>query len=167
MCILNKRDLVNYIIKKHKDKIGRHITPIKLQKGLYFLYAFWGGKIRSQKSNVIGEECLEMTEQEINLSDKLFEADFEAWAYGPVDREIYVLYKNMSDTEKDSINTNSLKADLIVTSYIDDLLERIFASSDFGLVDLSHEDSCWKDVFDPQHKNKMNNEAILNEYAFM
>ena len=45
MAILNKNILRDYLITKYKERFSdTKITAIKLQKGLYFLYAFWGGK---------------------------------------------------------------------------------------------------------------------------
>lgn len=169
MALLEKQNLVNYMITKYKkEHNGERITPITLQKGLYFLYAFWGGKIRAQTFSSKNDEVKEMTEMSFNYEEDLFDAKFEAWTYGPVDREIYVWFKTLSDKEFDSINVDNLIGleHYDVKKYIDDLLERIFNTSDFGLVDLSHEDRCWSTVYNPTHKNEMNNDMIKDEYAF-
>lgn len=168
MAVLKKWDLVNFMITKHRKEYGKEISPIKLQKGLYFLYAFWGGKIRSQQlvsDDSSEDDITEMTEMETSYDENLFEANFEAWAYGPVDREVYVWFKELTDDEKIGINQESLSTDEDVSWYLNDLLTRIYNSNDFGLVDLSHEDKCWRDVFNPSFKMKMNNDDILQEYA--
>lgn len=167
MAVLDKQELINYLITKNKQKFnGNRITPIKLQKGLYFLYAFWGGKIRSQTLSDSNDEVTEMTEMEFKYDEDLFDASFEAWAYGPVDRKVYIWYKKLNDKEYDGINCTDLSGcDEIVIGYIDDLINKILNTNDFVLVDLSHEDKCWSSVYDPTMKNAMSNEAIKSEYA--
>ena len=73
MAILDKAELVNYMITKHRNDYGDDISPIKLQKGLYFLFAFWGGQVIKQKNN-------KNLEIEMNFDENLFDADFVAWA---------------------------------------------------------------------------------------
>ena len=166
MCVLCKEDLINYMITKHRRDFNEEISPIKLQKGLYFLYAYWGGKIRKSQFIITNDEIPEMTEMGFSHYDPhLFDADFEAWAYGPVDRDVYIWFKNLGTNIKD-IEQYTLTNDEYVLGYVDDLLDRIFNSNDFGLVDLSHDDRCWRDIFDPNKKNKMDNERIINEYTY-
>lgn len=164
--LLDKNNLVNFIISLHKREKKREISPIKLQKSLYFLYAFWGGKIRAAK----GESDTDTEADEIygSFNEYLFDANFVAWKYGPVDKEV-------RDNYKHGIYTGDSKELMFLgdvdefqketaTDYITALLARIFATSDFGLVDLSHEDKCWKEAkirFDQQ----MDKESIIEEYA--
>lgn len=156
MAILDKAELVNYMITKHRNDYGDDISPIKLQKGLYFLFAFWGGQVIKQKNN-------KNLEIEMNFDENLFDADFVAWAYGPVDKNVYSKYKKMSDDEKKLINQNKLNCEKVIKDFVDNLLDRIFASNDFGLVDLSHEDEVWKK--NHKYSDKMPSEDIINEYA--
>ena len=161
MAVLNKQTLVDYMITKHREKFGENISPIKLQKGLYFLFAFWGGEVQKQKNDLSEDYEIELGKYDAHL----FDSEFEAWAYGPVDRKVYVNYKEMTEEDKNQIVCESLDTDKVVNDFVDNLLERIFISNDFGLVDLSHEDDSWKEVFDRNHKKPMCSNDIIKEYA--
>lgn len=166
MGILDKNSLVNYMLFKYKESKNAYISPIKLQKGLYFLFAKWGGLVLTAQ----GESDQDSDDDELYGSwDKyLFEAHFCAWKYGPVDVDIWNWYKTQKPAFED-IKDCSLKFtnDNIdykedVKNYIDELLVRIFATSDFGLVDLSHEDKCWREAIPNE---VIDNNKILTEYA--
>lgn len=161
MAILNKMDLAKYIISKYIDEFGTDISPIKLHKSLYFLYAYWGSKIELSKikSDDIISEMVEMDFSDYD--EQLFDADFEAWTYGPVDRDIYLWCK---ENHIDTSLKYSLNVEKEILDYIDDLLIRIFNSSDFGLVDLCQEDDCWKSAYNPLAKNKIDSKTIIKEY---
>ena len=74
--ILDVLELANYIAYKHKEKKGIDISPLKLQKSLYFLFAYWGGFVRKGKQNP------EYTEIDLTDFDEyLFDEEFEAWLY--------------------------------------------------------------------------------------
>lgn len=161
MAILNKMDLAKYIILKHKDYFGTDISPIKLHKSLYFLYAYWGSKIKLSKIK-LDDVIPEMVEMDFSdYDEELFDADFEAWAYGPVDRDVYLWHKENS-IDVSWVCCMNIKKEIL--DYIDDLLIRIFNTSDFGLVDLCQEDNCWKSVYDRSFKNKINSQSIIEEY---
>ncbi|MFT9082946.1 MAG: type II toxin-antitoxin system antitoxin SocA domain-containing protein [Leuconostoc pseudomesenteroides] len=71
-------DVVNWIIKKSEDD-GQPVTPKKLQKMLYYSYA-WGLVFLNESSN--------------ELDNKLFDTQFEAWVHGPVVPSIYRQFKS-------------------------------------------------------------------------
>ena len=106
--IVDKEGLYNYLLNSYKSKYGKDISPIKLQKGLYFLFAFWAQKISQIKKS---KECNEGYEIYGNYSEYLFDADFQAWAYGPVDHDIYSKYKSNKE-----INTKGLTSNLVIFS---------------------------------------------------
>lgn len=165
MAILEKQELVNYLITKHKEKHPKtQISPIKLQKGLYLLYAFWGGKMRSARLLDGFEDT--MVEMKFSYNEDLFEASFEAWAYGPVDKEVYIWFKNLSKDDYDKIYCPILHIDEIIIGYIDDLIHKILNTNDFILIDIAQEDECWKQVYDSTKKNKIDNELIKREYSY-
>lgn len=156
--------LALYIRKKYleyeRNIDKRIISPIKLQKSLYFLFAYWGQFIRNNKDN---PESVE-----VNYSDYdefLFNDRIEAWTYGPVVPGIFVMEKSgFLDTE---VDTNYLKDDYIKKEFIDNLLEQLFEIDDFGLVRISHEDECWKRNYiesDEKHNREIPKEDIINEY---
>ena len=51
--------------------------------------------------------------------------------------------------------------------FIDYLLPQLFDISDFGLVDLSHQDKCWKEHYnenDERHNEIIPKKEIIDEY---
>lgn len=162
--IFDKYNLASFLCQEYKDKYGHDITPIKLQKGLYFLFAKWGGKIIAAQ----GESAEDTEDDEFygSVSPYLFNADFRAWKYGPVEYDVYKWNKYNERSpyipdlkpDCDGVFKNEIK------KYVQEYSSRVFATSDFGLVDLSHEDDCWKSGLSAPEE-KMNNDDILSEYA--
>ena len=166
---LKAKELAIYIQKFYKEKYEgntnkRDISPIKLQKALYFLFAYWG--------QYIGKSKQENSKSEVDFSDfseNLFLEQIQAWTYGPVLPEIYTL-------EKEGALNNNIPANyledsehnLVIKEFIDYLLPQIFDISDFGLVDLSHQDSCRINHYNSQeefHSNEIPKNEIINEYC--
>lgn len=106
MMIANLEDteaikLAKYIYGKYlnydKNTARRIISPIKLQKSLYFLFAYWGSFIRMNKENADSVE--------VNYSiydENLFDDKIEAWTYGPVIPSVFSAEKNgvLEEAEK-------------------------------------------------------------------
>ena len=97
MAELDVKELAAYIQKKYYEEKQKEISPIKLQKALYFLFAYWGGTVRKSKlyPNAVEEDFS-------NFDEYLFEDKIEAWVYGPV---IPVVYreKNISKYNNESM----------------------------------------------------------------
>lgn len=167
MSILNKIDLACYIANRYQNEYGKEISPIKLQKSLYFLFAMWGGNVASAKFE--SKEDTEDDEKYESYDTYLFDASFEAWRYGPVDREIYELFKNDQLEISGDVNVFSNPAIPYmddVKQYIDELLDKIFKTSDFGLVDMTHTDNSWKEAIKTENK-LISNEDIIRDYLVM
>lgn len=153
--ILDARELACYIQDKYK-KIGGEISPIKLQKSLYFCFAYWGGFVRSS----------ELGNSELNkkYNELLFDNRIEAWVYGPVVPDVY----HEGNLESYRSCKKNIFNDDFVKSYIDGVLEDVLAANDFKLVEVSHEDKCWKKHFKTsslRHNNEIPHEEIIKEYA--
>lgn len=157
MAITTAEKLASYIKAKYYNKYKKEVSPLKLQKALYFCFAYWGGFVRK------GKNSKEMTEIDVSdFEEYLFEDTIEAWVYGPVIRNIYI---RQNEIERNS--SNPFKADFI-TEYIDGILDDILVASDFALVEESHKDNCWKDNFDFKeliHSNEIPKADIIEEYA--
>lgn len=149
---LNKVELAGYLIYKYNQKYHRRISPVKLQKTLYLLFAMWGGNIRNIDFNEV--------ELESNLSKYLFNANFEAWKCGPVDREIYELSKENQIVEQQSLTSESDT----VLSFIEDICSQTFEISDFALIDLVKQDFAWQNKY-YNRDTYMDNEEIIEEYS--
>lgn len=148
----NVDDLINYLYNQYGE-----LTPIKLQKGLYFLYAYYGatyGKTRESEG---------VLEQDFaDFPDSLFDAQFEAWTYGPVIKDVWAKQK-AGFYGNDTPNIQNIKREIIL--FIDELFEQINSVSDFSLVDRSHEDEAWIDAYNSGATTKiMNNNDLIEEY---
>lgn len=145
-------------------------TPLKIQKSLYFLWAFYSatyGNISSD-DNKNGEFGLQS-----HYPKYLFKADFEAWQYGPIIESVYTDYKNNqiievgSDKLKPSMNfEDSGKQNKVeILLFINNLLDQIDDVNDFSLIRRTQQDSAWKDAFnDSKSHCKMDNKQIKNDY---
>lgn len=159
--------LALYIRKRYLEYKGnidkRIISPIKLQKSLYFLFAYWGQFIRSNKEN---QDSVEVDYS--YYSEFLFDDRIEAWTYGPVVPGVFTAEKN---GYLDFYNIDGYlesEEDRVKKEFIDDLLRQLFAADDFGLVKLSHEDECWKRHYiesDERHNREIPKEEIIDEYT--
>lgn len=159
--------LALYIRKKYleyeKNPNKRQISPIKLQKALYFLFAYWGQYILKNKENTNSVEVDYST-----FNECLFNDDIEAWTYGPVVPNVFHAEKNGTlDVLESSYNDEYLEDDIVKKEFIDYLLPQLFDISDFGLVDLSHQDECWKKHYnenEDRHNQVIPKDEIINEY---
>lgn len=155
--ITDAKKLACYIKNYYEEKFpGKNISPIKLQKSLYFCYAYWGGYVKKSHEN--GSEI-----PAINKSMYLFKNKIEAWVYGPVIPDVYKEQNLEEYNDKDIFKNNE-----DVEEYIKSVLDEILPVSDFKLVEVSHEDNCWKNNFDPEseyHNKVIKGDDIINEYA--
>ncbi|GIP60597.1 Panacea domain-containing protein [Paenibacillus woosongensis] len=136
-----------------------NISPLKLQKSLYFLFAYHGA-VYAQDSEV------GVFEGVANGPQYLFEARFEAWQYGPVIRDVYNKDKRgfYSDPDLMEQAIEKVSRQQEIKMFIDDLFEQIDSVSDFKLVDRSHQDVAWKNAHAKGQSTEMNNEEIILEY---
>lgn len=163
--ILDVLELANYIAYKHKEKTGNDISPLKLQKSLYFLFAYWGGFVRKGKQNP-GSVEQNMTD----FDEYLFDAEFLAWAYGPVEYRVYNMYR-IECIDKKSIKNVELKLneiyDRTLYNFIIKLLNDLIDANEFDLIDISKKDIVWKSKYNINKKtnyNLMDNDEIIDEY---
>lgn len=113
---MNKFDLATHIINKYPGQVSH----LKLQKLMYYSYAW----------------------QLVALDGKkIFEADFEAWAHGPVERDIYNEYKKFGGevipATQAVLETREPVLDFILDSY------SVFSA--FELSKTTHLEQPWKD----------------------
>lgn len=155
--ILDARTLACYIKNYYLSKFKREISPLKLQKALYFCFAYWGGFMR--KSNKFKDS----KEIQLDYSEYLFDNVIEAWVYGPVVPDVYH-EKDLTKFE----DKNLFAGKEYLQEYIDNVLDDILSVNDFKLVEISHEDECWKKHFKKKnifHNAEIPKEDIIAEYA--
>ncbi|MBD8839503.1 DUF4065 domain-containing protein [Paenibacillus sp. CFBP 13594] len=141
------------------NHLKKEISPIKLQKSLYFLFAYHGA--------TYGHELGEGVSEGSNISTKqLFDAKFEAWKFGPVIREVYVKDKRGEYTDVAGIRdaVEQVSAEHEIKNFIDDLFGQIDSVSDFQLVERSHQDNAWKNAYQVAQSTEIDNEFLITEY---
>lgn len=160
---------INVLAKYVIDTSDREMTPLRLQKTLYFLFAFYGATY-GQLGNKDEED--KVFEGSISYPKYLFNENIEAWNYGPVVRDVYFTFKNhpekinesetwITEEEKKSQELDEQRRN------INDVLEQVIYQTDkmgdFELVDRTHEDKEWKLAFEDGQR-EMNKELIIEGY---
>lgn len=120
-------------------------TPIKIQKGLYFLWAYYSATYGNIDSSNNAQSEFDSMDP---YPEFLFEPNFQAWMYGPVDPDIYHQYKSeenpqFSETKINFDSTNKKE----IQKFMDNFIRQINEVNDFGLVSRSHQDSAWSSVY--------------------
>lgn len=130
--IKNSKFIISYFNSKDKP-----VTNLMLQKLMYFLEALY---------MVISDE------------DKLFDEEFYAWDFGPVNDELYNTYKNNGNSE---IIIDNVSIDSENEKYIE-LLHNLFKEfSSYDLIALSYaEKSPWLEVYNKYNENIPHNIVI-------
>lgn len=156
--IFKALDLAKYLNYLHNEKYGINISPLKLQKILFFLFGEWGAFVQKASSDNDGKDLL-------SFSKYLFDEDIEAWVYGPVVNEVYKKFNNEKMSESELLTTSDLA---YVGHFVKDLALELFELSDFRLVEISHQMKCWQHAFNPNepyHNHKIDKDIIINEFA--
>lgn len=166
--IFEAKDLACYIKSKYEEftEYTKEITPIKMQKALYFCFAYWAGFVKKGKID---------NQVSSNENELLFDDKIEAWAYGPVVPSVYFNEKipdflKIKKLEEDAINRVEvvLNNNGFLRETIDSILQDVFEISDFKLVSISHMDKSWQNHFssaDSKHNEEIPKEEIINEYT--
>lgn len=138
----NIDDLVNHLFYKEPD-----MPPLRLQITLYFLFAFYIGTYQNKNDH----------------PEYLFNADFEAWHYGPIIKQVHLNLKEGKYTPREFVFENH-EIDQEISRFINGLFDEIMNRSDFSLVDRLHEDTTWRKAMDNGKFSIMSKEHIASEY---
>lgn len=115
---MNKFELAKFIVARYPDEV----SPLKLQKLLYYCYVW-----------------------QLVAKNKLFEAEFGAWDYGPVEREIYDAYKKFGKTPIPTLNgTSKNHNELVNYPLIEFILDSYSVYSAIELSQTTHAEKPWK-----------------------
>lgn len=156
MALMNAIELSKYIKYKYLQEYHKEISHLKLQKSLYFCFAYWGSFVRNGKKTKLTE--IDMSNQD----EILFDNTIEAWVYGPVVPDVYKIQDSIEAQKEFPIENE------IAQEYINGVLDSVLPVSDFKLVEESHKDESWKNHFDFEeriHNNEIPKEEIINEYS--
>lgn len=151
-------DSVNQIVEHVMSKVDG-ITPIRIQKNLYFLFAYYGatyGQMNSENEEVGFSEGG-------SFPQYLFNADFQAWKFGPVIDEVYYHFKDEKYSPNEWIPQTP--EEKMVSEFINNLLSQFESVGDFGLVERSHQDKAWIDAYEKGYNQTIDNNFLVNEYV--
>lgn len=121
-------ETINYLNAKKSV-----VSNLKLQKLLYFFQGLYA----------------------VPNNERLFEENFEAWQYGPVIPSVYREFNmygansipSYSQRELDSMGIETLDDD--DASFIHEIALVLRRQSAFDLVEITHNQDPWKDVYNP------------------
>lgn len=153
----NKTDLVNHLFTKLEKP-----SSIKIQKTLYLLFAFYGATYGQLKASPNELET-------INYPAYLFEPNFEAWQYGPVDLDVHkAIHEKAYDPFEleDKAFAETLKPSEVrnIRQFIDNIIEQTNDTDDFTLIGRVCEDDTWVSAVSRDDK-AMDPQTIVNEYV--
>lgn len=166
--IFEAKDLACYIKSEYEKytQNTREITPIKMQKALYFCFAYWAGFVNKGKI----DQQFSNDENEVLFADRI-----EAWSFGPVVPNAYfnereAMFFRKKSQEEEAINRVKiiLEENPMLADTINSLLQDLFEISDFKLVSRSHMDKSWQNHFNAtssKHNEEIPKEEIINEYT--
>lgn len=137
MCTLN--DVIDYFLACQGYDAGDAISPMKLQKLLYYAQGF--------ALAILGKE--------------LFPEDFEAWTYGPVIPVVYDRFKSYGNGAIPKVDLASFDA---YTPEEKKLLNDVYTAfgqySAWALIDMTHDTRPWKET----KQNAIISKQLMKEY---
>lgn len=151
------KSVIAYLIDVKKVS---NMTPKKLQKMLYYCYA-WHLALTAENAEI----------SEIENS-KLFNESFEAWVHGPVIKKVYDKYKNFRNKEIDSsgfeFDSKMLTGDELGT--IDEVIEVYGEFNGNELESISHAEDPWIEAREGKRAldictNKLSDVTIFKYYV--
>lgn len=132
-----------------EQKKPNHYTKLRIHKTLFILYAFYGASYgratNQQQREILGDVY--------SYPPRLFPANFEAWDYGPVERNVYdAMLKSDAYHLENAWEPKSLIEKNIVNDFMDEIISQLDALSLFDLVYMTKSHDSWKEA----HKNQSN-----------
>lgn len=123
------------------------ITNLQLQKILYLAQMFHMGR---------------------NDGRRLFDGNFEAWDYGPVEPNLYHRVKVFGSSHLKNVfyNARNFKKDDPRRKVMDDVCDKFLAYSAGDLVEITHwDDGAWANHYVPKARNiRIPDDEIWSEY---
>ena len=139
-------DVANHLIKL-SDEVGEPLTNMKLQKLLYYSYAWY----------LVEKESL----------SKLFPEKIVAWQYGPVVVEAYNIYKKYCADIITKAAGKSEKHDLLERDVRELIKEVFLAYADktaIQLMHLTHAETPWLKTYDANDLEKVIPDELIYQF---
>lgn len=154
--VYTRTTFADYLAIRYKEQYREDISILKMNKVLYFCFAYYGAYVRMGKNN---KENIELEISEY-VKEYLFNVEFKAGIYGPY-IESLPQYENRYSIQgtyiQDIYNSEVLK-------YLDPLIRDLFNANEFDLMDISKKDEEYQRAKNNNY-GIMNNENIINEYC--
>ena len=155
---------VDYLAIRYKEQYGEDISILKMNKVLYFCFAYWGAYVRTGKNNIDNMEVKQID----NFSEYLLDVEFKAGVYGPyIERLPKCNNKYVIQYKKDKELHNFIVKNQYggnVYKFLDPLIRDLLKANEFDLMDISMKDEEYKREKDNNY-GIMNNDKIINEYC--
>ena len=158
----------DYIAIRYKEQYGEDVSILKMNKALYFCFAYWGAYVRMGKNNIDNIEVEEIED----YSEYLFNAEFKVGVYGPYIERLpkfqnkYILILK----EEKFIYCDIIKG-LVKIKYngelfkfLEPLIRDLFNANEFDLMDISKKDEEYQRAKDNNYVI-MDNDKIIDEYC--
>lgn len=139
----NVYDVANFFLSIQRDDEEKDITPMKLQKLVYFAQGY----------------SLAL------LDHPLFPEQMEAWRHGPVCPALYQKYRPCGGNVIQAADTTDTRAAFTQSEFelLMDVYNQYGQYSASALRNMSHETAPWRAVFSPDAKNVITFDA-MKEY---
>lgn len=138
----NLEELCMYI----RDHSTRTLTPLRLHKSIYLLYAYYGAV---------------MTKNDPKANKRLVDVEFQPWKYGPVITSIWASIDLMIDLKDKSTTINLSEDDQAILLMV---LNQINEVSDYTLSQRTQMDDAFKKAQDISNISIINNDNLILEY---
>ncbi|MDE5545491.1 MAG: DUF4065 domain-containing protein [Malacoplasma sp.] len=129
-----------YHYKKVSDDQENKISELFMHKILFFIY---GGFYK-------------------NFNKDLFEPNFEAWKYGPVEIDYRKEYKINENSNFEKFDLKKLNND--EKKYLKKTISNLLKNSPWNLVSISHDTIAWKNKYVPDKNNKILKKDIIESF---
>lgn len=154
----------DYLTIRYKEQYGEDISILKMNKVLYFCFAYWGAYVRMGKNNI---DNIEVDRLE-DYSEYLFDTEFKTGVYGPymknlskINNKYFIQYEKEKELHnfivKNQYGGNVFK-------FLDPLIRDAFEANEFDLMDISMKDEEYKRAKDNNY-GIMDNDKIIDEYC--
>lgn len=124
------------------DQLTEGITPLKLQKILYFAQAVY-----------------------LSIYDKaLFDEEIQAWQYGPVIKEVYIKYSEHKNNPITIFDSNHKITDKKIAEFLKSVWDLFGKYSAYELINITHNHKPWKDSYVEGIKDIIIEKETLRDY---
>lgn len=156
--------LADYLAIRYKEEYKEDISILKMNKVLYFCFAYWGAYVRMGKNNI---DKIEVDGLE-DYSEYLFDTEFKAGVYGPymknlskINNKYFIQYEKEKELHN-FIVKNQYGGN--VYKFLDPLIRDLFNANEFDLMDISKKDEEYQRAKNNNY-GLMDSDKIIDEYC--